>query len=47
MDGSRSPLMPDEARELSGRIRAGDPDARAELVASLLGWLYQWVCRAA
>ena len=46
MDDLRCPLTPDEARELSARIRAGDRAARAEFVASLLGWLHQWAGRA-
>ena len=46
MDELRAPLTPDEARELSARIRAGDRAARAELVASLLGWLHGWAGRA-
>ncbi len=46
MDEERAPLTPDEARQLSARIRAGDRAARAEFVASLLGWLHQWADRA-
>ena len=46
MDELRAPLTPDEARELSARIRAGDRAARAEFVASLLGWLHGWAGRA-
>ena len=46
MDQERAPLTPDEARQLSARIRAGDRAARAVFVASLLGWLHQWAGRA-
>jgi hypothetical protein len=46
MDELRAPLTLDEARELSARVRAGDRAARAEFVASLMGWLHQWAGRA-